>query len=90
MDLLTRLSALAGVIGQIVLWLDAYTAACLDRRPLIRTAEDIAAWLGRTWRWSAAHARWRRHGPGRGLVAMTIRPPHPAHPARTQEDRHGI
>ncbi|GAB3452675.1 hypothetical protein GCM10027570_31130 [Streptomonospora sediminis] len=85
MDPRTRLAAIAGVIGRTVLWLDAYTAACLDRRPVMKSAEDLAAWLGRTWRRCAADARTRRHGPGRGLIAVVItRPAHPAE--RTRND----
>lgn len=75
MDLRTRLTALVGLLGYGLLWVDAYLAACLDRRPLMRTAERFAAWLGRTWRRAAADAHTRRHGPGRGVIAIVINRP---------------
>ncbi|HLU98109.1 MAG TPA: hypothetical protein VKZ89_14825 [Thermobifida alba] len=75
MDARTRISAIARVIGAALLVADAYLAACLDTRPLIRRAEGGARWLGRTWRRAAADARIRRHGPGRGVIAVTINRP---------------
>ena len=72
MDARTRIAAVVALIGRLLLLVDAYVAACLDRRPLVRVAEDAAAWLGRAWRASAAEARIRRHGPGRGVVAVVI------------------
>lgn len=75
MDARTRLAAIGNLLSRLVLLIDAYVAACLDRRPLIRVAEDVAAWLGRAWRASAAEARIRRYGPGRGLIAVVITQP---------------
>lgn len=75
MDARTRLAAIVALIGRLVLIVDAYVAAVLDRRPLIRTVEDTAAWLGRAWRASAAEARTRRYGPGRGVIAVVITQP---------------
>lgn len=75
MDARTRLAAIGNLISRLVLLADAYVAAVLDRRPLIRVAEDTAAWLGRAWRASAAEARTRRHGPGRGVIAVVITRP---------------
>src|SRR5690606_41605806 len=72
MDARTRLAAVVALMGRLLLLVDAYVAACLDRRPLVRAAEGAAAWLGRAWRASAAEARLRRHGPGRGVVAVGI------------------
>mgnify|MGYP001263492848 CR=1 FL=1 len=77
MDARTRLAAIGNLLGRLVLLIDAYVAACLDRRPLIHVAEDVAAWLGRAWRASAAEARIRRYGPGRGLIAVVITQPTP-------------
>ncbi|MGV2383760.1 MAG UNVERIFIED_CONTAM: hypothetical protein LOD86_00630 [Thermobifida fusca] len=77
MDARTRLAAIGNLLSRLVLLIDAYVAACLDRRPLIRVAEDVAAWLGRAWRASAAEARIRRYGPGRGLIAVVITQPTP-------------
>lgn len=82
MDARTRLAAIGNLLSRLVLIVDAYVAAVLDRRPLIRIAEDLAAWLGRAWRSAAAEARTRRHGPGRGVIAVVItRPTRP-----TRED----
>ena len=75
MDARTRLAAVVALIGRLVLLIDAYVAACLDRRPLVCVAEDVAAWLGRAWRAAAAEARIRRYGPGRGLIAVVITRP---------------
>jgi len=75
MDARTRLAAVVALLGRLLLLADAYVAACLDRRPLVRVAEDAAAWLGRAWRASAAEARIRRYGPGRGLIAVVITQP---------------
>jgi len=75
MDTRTRLAAVIALIGRLLLLADAYVAACLDRRPLVCVAEDAAAWLGRAWRASAAEARIRRCGPGRGLIAVVITRP---------------
>jgi len=75
MDTRTRLAAAIALIGRLLLLADAYVAACLDRRPLVCVAEDAAAWLGRAWRASAAEARIRRYGPGRGLIAVVITRP---------------
>jgi len=75
MDTRTRLAAVIALIGRLLLLIDAYVAACLDRRPLVRVAEDAAAWLGRAWRASATEARIRRYGPGRGLIAVVITQP---------------
>lgn len=75
MDARTRLAAVVALLGRLLLLVDAYVSACLDRRPLIRVAEDVAAWLGRAWRASAAEARIRRYGPGRGLIAVVITSP---------------
>lgn len=75
MDARTRLAAVGNLLSRLLLMADAYVAACLDRRPMIRVAEDTAAWLGRAWRAAAAEARTRRHGPGRGLVAVVITRP---------------
>jgi len=75
MDTRTRLAAVIALIGRLLLLADAYVAACLDRRPLVCVAEDAAAWLGRAWRASAAEARIRRYGPGRGLIAVVITRP---------------
>ena len=72
MDARTRLAAVIALLGRLVLLVDAYVAAVLDRRPLVRVAEDAAAWLGRAWRASAAEARIRRYGPGRGVIAVVI------------------
>ena len=77
MDARTRLAAVVALIGRLVLLVDVYVAACLDRRPLVRVAEDVAAWLGRAWRASAAEARIRRYGPGRGVIAVVITQPTP-------------
>lgn len=75
MDARTRLAAVGNLLSRLVLIVDAYVAAVLDRRPLIRVAEDTAAWLGRAWRASAAEARTRRYGPGRGVIAVVITRP---------------
>lgn len=75
MDCRTRIAAIGNLASRLVLLADAYLAAVLDRRPLIRIAEDLAAWLGRTWRSAAAEARTRRHGPGRGVIAVVITRP---------------
>ena len=75
MDARTRLAAVVALIGRLLLLVDAYVSACLDRRPLVRVAEDTAAWLGRAWRASAAEARIRRYGPGRGVIAVVITQP---------------
>lgn len=77
MDARTRLAAVVALIGRLLLLADAYVSACLDRRPLVRVAEDAAAWLGRAWRASAAEARIRRYGPGRGVIAVVIAQPTP-------------
>ena len=82
MDARTRLAAIGNLLSRLVLLIDAYVAACLDRRPLIRVAEDVAAWLGRAWRASAAEARIRRYGPGRGLIAVVITQPTPTRKER--------
>lgn len=70
------LAAAAGVAGRALLWLDVHLASLLpgDRRPLIDTACDVAAWLGRTWRRCLADVRTRRYGPGRGVIAIVITP----------------
>lgn len=75
MDARTRLAAVVALIGRLLLLVDAYVAAVLDRRPLVRVAEDAAAWLGRAWRAAAAEARIRRYGPGRGVIAVVITQP---------------
>ena len=75
MDARTRLAAVVALLGRLLLLVDAYVAACLDRRPLVCVAEDVAAWLGRAWRAAAAEARIRRYGPGRGLIAVVITRP---------------
>ncbi len=75
MDARTRLAAIGNLLSRLVLLIDAYVAACLDRRPLVCVAEDVAAWLGRAWRAAAAEARIRRYGPGRGLIAVVITRP---------------
>lgn len=75
MDARTRLAAVGTLLSRLVLIVDAYVAAVLDRRPMIRVAEDTAAWLGRAWRAAAAEARTRRHGPGRGVIAVVITRP---------------
>ena len=70
-------AAVMGVLGRAFLALDAYLTAALpgDRRTVTRTAEDVAAWLGRTWRRCLADVRTRRYGPGRGLIAIVINRP---------------
>ena len=67
-------AAVMGVLGRVFLALDAYLTAALpgDRRTVTRTAEDVAAWLGRTWRRCLDEVRTRRYGPGRGLIAVVI------------------
>ena len=75
MDTRTRLAALGNLLSRCLLIADAYLAACLDTRPLMKTAEAFAAWLGRTRRTAAADARTRRHGPGRGVIAVIITRP---------------
>lgn len=85
MDARTRLAAVVALVGRLLLLADAYVAACLDRRPLVRVAEDAAAWLGRAWRASAAEARIRRYGPGRGLIAVVITQPTPTRKDATDD-----
>ncbi|GAA1455619.1 hypothetical protein [Nocardiopsis tropica] len=69
-------AAAAGVAGHFLLLVDAYVTAALpgDRRTLLRTTEDAAAWLGRTWRRCLADVQTRRYGPGRGLLSIVITP----------------
>jgi len=85
MDARTRLAAVVALVGRLLLLVDAYAAAVLDRRPLVRVAEDAAAWLGRAWRASVAEARTRRHGPGRGVIAVVITQTQPT-PTRKDTD----
>ena len=67
-------AAVMGLIGRVVMTLDVYIAARLpgDHRPLMATACDLAAWLGRTWRRCLDDVRISRYGPGRGLIAVVI------------------
>ncbi|MFC3997963.1 hypothetical protein ACFOVU_18660 [Nocardiopsis sediminis] len=70
-----RLRAALSFADHLAARLDAYTAACLDIRPVRSWGSDLAAWLGESWRAHLAAARIRRHGPGRGVIAVVINHP---------------
>lgn len=73
-DWRTRLAAAAAFVDHLLLQADTLISACLDIRPLHKSLGDFLRWLGQTWRAHLSTARTRRHGPGRGVVAVIIRP----------------
>ncbi|HIY42975.1 MAG TPA: hypothetical protein H9836_17860 [Candidatus Nocardiopsis merdipullorum] len=71
-DWRTRLRAGAAFLDHLICHADSVVSAWLDIRPLRHTFADGAAWLGRTWRAHLHRAHVRKHGPGRGLIAVVI------------------
>ncbi|MFE6387657.1 hypothetical protein [Nocardiopsis dassonvillei] len=74
-DWRTRLAATVAFIDHLLLQTDTLISACLDIRPLNRSLGAALGWLGRTWREHLSAARTRRHGPGRGVIAVVITRP---------------
>jgi hypothetical protein len=85
-DWRTRLRATATFADHLLLHADTLISACLDIRPIGNTLTDVAGWLGRTWRAHLDAARIRRHGPGRGVIAIVITRPTPT---SEETDTHG-
>lgn len=73
-DWRTRLRAGAALLDHLLCHADSVVSAWLDIRPIRHTLADAAGWLGRTWRTHLDAARIRRHGPGRGVIAVVITP----------------
>ncbi|GAB3724463.1 hypothetical protein [Nocardiopsis oceani] len=82
-DWRTRLRAGAAFADHLLCHADSIISAWLDIRPLRHTLADAAGWLGRTWRTHLDAARIRRHGPGRGVIAVVINHP------KTEETNRG-
>jgi hypothetical protein len=72
-----RLAAAVAFVDHLLLQADTLIAACLDVRPLHRSL--FLVWLSRTWCEHLDRAHVRRHGPGRGVLSITINP-------RTEEE----
>lgn len=77
-DWRTRLRAALAFADHLLAHLDTLVSACLDTRPVRLWGADLAAWLGSTWRAHLATAHTRRHGPGRGVIAVVINRPNTA------------
>ena len=71
----TRLIAAATFVDYLLLHADSLISAWLDVRPLRHSLADVATWLGQTWREHLDRAHVRRHGPGRGVITITINRP---------------
>lgn len=74
-DWRTRVRAAFAFVDHLLCHADSVLSAWLDIRPIRNTLVDAAAWLGQTWRTHLDAARIRRHGPGRGVIAVVISRP---------------
>lgn len=74
-DWRTRLRAALSFADHLLAHLDSLVSAYLDVRPARLWGADFATWLGTTWRAHLAAAHARRHGPGRGVIAIVITRP---------------